>query len=912
MKIILVQIYRFSPEEWLLRKMAEVFRRSGYRMVVWTNREHGTAGLPAVPLSRGDEDDAFLNIRCSQETSWSNFSNWEAFEKQFQDRYGRSEPAYDSLRCHQVSSALFDQLRPSLFLSWCGMSPWFAIPKEIANERNIPVLTWEAGMLPQTLLLDQNGICADGQFVNKPTPSQEAHSLTAAKKYISNWQFELINAKDTRAAPNPGSQAIRVLVLGSMDSANGVFRPLGSGPSTLPEYTDGIDLAIKISESGSWKTIYRPHPNEPSLPLIRLRQSRVDIDRSENLVESILNADVIVGYGSKADYIAIALGKPFIMAGLGLITGKGCAYETIRRSDMEHVIKQAHQYGQSERQKERFAEMISWMLTETHYNRTEEGPCEKGVSELVVDALSYIRTADHSGGFKGLLTLKGQAWLRNEALRYQLHDTCYLPQNAYCELALQISQLPNSYIAIIDFDHTLFLGNSTEQFLLSVYPRLWGEVIDKSARFFWNNCGRCRGSEIDRWRVLAAIIFAPWSLLWWKSAAQRQIKMRWNKSLEESATDGRNTPTVIISLGFSQLIKPLVKERYKSKSLTYQPRLICSDLLRPSGSLRKLGKVRALKAAIPEINWSECFAVSDSEEDRDLLLRCRKGFYLQWNEPPTNPRPGYFPFRFLEQGKFRGRGYLKHSVLEQDFVVWMFAYGLILNQALPALLFCFSLHIIYEIGYYENDYLAAKTEESPTLFFELNYFKHYPISFGGWSCALLTGGLGVFMLYGQWNTLLAIKWLLLLILLRFVFYIYNRQPVKARLPFYVMLQTIKNFGGVMVLAINPVGLALAVAHAFQHTSVYVVYRCGGDKKKFPRNLMRMVVYLLGVAVITTIDASINPAFFALALAWCVYQILQEKHGSRYSIINLAIDLLFSLPIRIFRKTLRELHSLQSS
>ncbi len=41
-------------------------------------------------------------------------------------------------------------------------------------------------------------------------------------------------------------------------------------------------------------------------------------------------------------------------------------------------------------------------------------------------------------------------------------------------------------------------------------------------------------------------------------------------------------------------------------------------------------------------------------------------------QPPTNARPGYLPFRFLERGKFRGRGYLKHFILEQDFVVWIF------------------------------------------------------------------------------------------------------------------------------------------------------------------------------------------------------------------------------------------------
>jgi hypothetical protein len=344
------------------------------------------------------------------------------------------------------------------------MAPWFAIPKEIANERNIPVLTWEAGMLPQTLLLDQNGICADSQYVNKPIPCQETHSLIIAEKYISNWRLDLIENKEPQPGPFLGNQDIRVLVLGSMDSANGVFRPLGCGSNTLPGYKDGIDLSIKISETGSWKTIYRPHPNEPSLPLIRLRPTTVDIDSSPDLVDSILNADVVVGYGSKADFIAIAVGKPFVMAGVGLVNGKGCAYEAIHQNDLTSAIIDAYQYGQSEQQKANFVGMISWMLTETHYNRASEGPCEKGVSELVDQALTFASTIENCGSFDGLLSRVGEAWLRNETLRFHLHDTCYLPKNASNELAFNISQLPLSYTAILDFDHTLFLGNSTERF----------------------------------------------------------------------------------------------------------------------------------------------------------------------------------------------------------------------------------------------------------------------------------------------------------------------------------------------------------------------------------------------------------------------------------------------------------------
>ena len=911
LKIALVQIYRFAPEEWLLRKMAGVFLRSGYRMVLWTNREFGTAGLPAVPLSRGGEDDAIFNLKLCRAGDWPELCVWEAFEKQFKDRYGRTEPAYDSLRCHRISSSLFDHLRPSLFLCWSGMDPWYAIPKAIAKERGIPVLTWEAGMLPQTLLLDRDGICAESQWVSTPIPSISDRALVKAEAYISHWKESLLGGVNSEGRNPEFNRNKRILILGGLDSANGVMRAPKAGKETLPGFTDGIDLAIQTAELHPGETIYRPHPNEPPLPLMRLHGTRVALDRSSNIVDAILKTDIVIGYGSKTDFLAMALGMPFIMAGIGLVTGKNCAYESTAPEQLAHAIAEASKRGRTEQQQEIFRALVAWMLEEIHYNRIRSGPCEKGIVGFVQDALLHAKEVEEGGDFEATLSEKGRCWWEDAQTQYRFLRKCAIGRNALPELESKISQLPGEYRAVLDFDHTLFLGNSTERFLLTVYPRLWGETIDKTARCFWNLCGKRRGSEIDRWRVLAAVIFAPWSLLWWKFTARREAEIHWNEALEKVATVGRSTRTVIISLGFSQLIEPLVKARHKKQAPINQPHLICSDLFSPSTSLRKLGKARALEAAIPEINWPECFAVSDSEEDRDLLLRCRKGFHLQWDEPPTNPRPGYFPFRFLERGKFRGRGYVKHFILEQDFVVWIFAYGLTPNQALPAWLFCLSLHSIYEIGYYENDYLAAKTEKSPTLFFNLDDFKHYPMALGGWAFSLLTGTLGVFILHGEWNALAVGKWLLLLVLLRISFYIYNRQITENRLLFYAILQTIKNFGGVVVMALNPVGLALAVGHAFQHTSVYQIYRCGGDKEKFPRSLMRAVVFLLGVAVICLVEAPVHPGWFILALAWCVYQVFLEKRGFRYSIINLAIHFLFRLPLRIFRKARREFQSVQT-
>ncbi|MDC2993771.1 haloacid dehalogenase-like hydrolase [bacterium] len=459
-------------------------------------------------------------------------------------------------------------------------------------------------------------------------------------------------------------------------------------------------------------------------------------------------------------------------------------------------------------------------------------------------------------------------------------DKCALSNNALSELESRVSQLPADISPILDFDHTLLLGNSTEIFLLSVRPRLWGEIIDKTVRIAWNRFGTETVNEIDRWRVLAAIFAAPWSLPCWKVRAHSEVDLRWNHSLEKVVSSGRKAP-IIISFGFKQLIEPLIEAKSCQNSLfTERPILICSDIFKPSLSIRRHGKISGLERYFPEIVWSKYFSVSDSEEDRDLLLRSRNGFYIQWHEPDTVPRPGYIPFRFLRQAKFRGRSYFKNYILQQDLVVWLFIYAFTYSQALPAFFFFLSLHSIYEIGYYENDYIAAKTEQNPTLFFELSDFECYPIGSMAWIFALLTGLLGIFALYNSFHLQSLAAWFLILIALRLSFYIYNRQSPNRRLPYYLLLQTLKNFGGLFVMNASPIGLALAMGHAFQHVSVYQIYRCGGDKKQFPRRLMRAVTFVLGVFVLYSVGTSLNIIWFAFALIWCIYQVVQEKFGCK--------------------------------
>jgi hypothetical protein len=211
---------------------------------------------------------------------------------------------------------------------------------------------------------------------------------------------------------------------------------------------------------------------------------------------------------------------------------------------------------------------------------------------------------------------------------------------------------------------------------------------------------------------------------------------------------------------------------------------------------------------------------------------------------------------------------------------------------------------VYEIGYYENDYVATKLEREPTLFTERRRFADYPMEAGGWVFGVLAGGTGASLLGGMGGWLLFMKWGMVLLLLRAVFYVYNRQQVESRWPCYLVLQAIKNLGGAVVMTMNPAGLALAIGHAFQHSVVYLIYRCGGDKSKLPRAAMRMLVFSLGLGLLAVTGVEVLSVWTLVMLVWCGYQVYVERRGCRHSVLNVLMGVLVGWPKRICRRLLR--------
>lgn len=890
MKTVLVQIYRFNPDQELLNSMAEAFLRHGLQMVLWSNRDQGAIGLPIIPLTSCISDDLYLKLDDVKTQDWSRLANWQAFIDSLATSYGSVDTTYDLDRCYRVSRVVLDRLKPSLYLCWCGFEPWFAIPKELANESGIPVLVWEAGMLPDTLLLDSGGVAADSEWCGKDLPYIDSKDIESAKEYIAAWRKKEIGVA-LKSGPAPdGRKLPRVLILGSMDIAAGVHRVKGSGPLTLPGYADGIDMAIAVAACHSGITVYRPHPRESEGPLSRLKDANVIIDTESTLSTAILWADVVIGYGSKTDYVALALGKPFILTGMGLLTGKGCAYEALNKDVMAGVLEAAITHGMTAAQVASYERVVAWMLAQGYYNRGTGGPCRQGIQEFVAHASMYASSVESSGMVEDVLSPFGLKWLKSEhgnATPCEKGAVTMVDGDSLKEVLDRFTYDVN--LAVLDFDHTLLLGNSTELFIATAKPRILAEVIDTVVK----RIGCLRSTPFsDRVRVLAIALLLPWTIPLWKRSAAIIAKERWNHPLWDEIRKRLGTRIVVLSNGFRTLIKPLIQAAVGTSDIDF---LIIASDLRPRGrDIRAEGKVIATQRDVSEISWEQTLVVSDSLEDHDLLVRARHGVLTLWDEPALRSEPGYFPLRYVSRGKYPGLGYVRYCIFGQDLIVWLILFGTTPTNIFSAMFLFMSFYAIYEIGYYENDFNASRFEPNPTLSAAHGHYKNYAIVKNGWAWSVLLGLAGCLLAERPEMLTVLSAWIGIIISVRLCFFVYNRKLPEQRMVYYLIMQGLKNFAGVVVLLPTLTGLLFAAAHLFQHATVYMIYRCGGDKNLFPRALCRFTLFIIGVGVVYASGSSLSLTHVTIAIAWLFYEAVVEGSGGRWTIKKVVMGAYWSL------------------
>lgn len=262
----------------------------------------------------------------------------------------------------------------------------------------------------------------------------------------------------------------------------------------------------------------------------------------------------------------------------------------------------------------------------------------------------------------------------------------------------------------------------------------------------------------------------------------------------------------------------------------------------------------------------------------------------------------YIPLLYSEKVKRPDRRYFLNNIIGEDFIIlalsfsysssypWLNVIGLFLLQM--------AFWCIYELGYIENDKIGEKFEDKAILSYN---YKNYEHSFGFWqpwlwSLCLSVLGLLVlakdqinniqitnYLLLNEYNQSLFwfsqefALWMSFLVVLRFLFCIYNSINKQSRVWFYLILQACRYCGFLIVMATNTVGLMFLVSSVITRSIQYTLYRYLGGKNSswpmdFPRYFFCLLIYLMLLSVSAVNDRNVyllfNPQVLLIS-AFCI-------------------------------------------
>ncbi len=235
----------------------------------------------------------------------------------------------------------------------------------------------------------------------------------------------------------------------------------------------------------------------------------------------------------------------------------------------------------------------------------------------------------------------------------------------------------------------------------------------------------------------------------------------------------------------------------------------------------------------------------------------------------------YIPLLYSERIKRPGQKYFLYHILGEDFPVLLLSFTCFsshpLSNAIGLFLLQIALWCIYEIGYVENDIIGEKFEDKAILSYNYNSYQYSFRWWQPWLWAVCLSVLGVIVISQDiiviesksiaslllreynYNPLPVLEgflfWIGFLLVLRFMFHIYNHLNKQSRVWFYLLLQGCRYCGFLVLLTTNIIGVMLLISKILTRSLQYILYRYMGGKNSdwpvdFPRYFFFLLIYLL--------------------------------------------------------------------
>jgi hypothetical protein len=431
---------------------------------------------------------------------------------------------------------------------------------------------------------------------------------------------------------------------------------------------------------------------------------------------------------------------------------------------------------------------------------------------------------------------------------------------------------------LLDLDETLYLRNSTEDFIDTARPPLLAlllmRMLDVIKPWRWSGGEATR----DVWRVRLILVCFPWTGNRWKSRVADLAKKFTNLRLK-AALDTTGTTPIITTVGFHPIVAPLVAALGLPRAQIVAARL-------STFADRRDGKFHLAVGALGNDTVRRALVLTDSAQDITLLDACARPLRAVWPEARHRHALSdvYLPGQYLTRVKRPGECYIVRGILQEDFAFWVLSSvalaALPLLHVLGLLFLLVSFWAIYERGYVENDLVAARFEADPKLSAE---FADTPVAtprWQPWMWASLCGAIAIALL--RWPAPPAptdfAAWAAVLLATHGWFTMYNYFDKGARVWLFAGLQFARSAAFVALVPIVPVGAAALGAHVLAKWVPYYVYRLGGKEwPEMPFHLTRLLFFIV-LALLLGISQGFSTLLNATALAllgWNLFRARQE-------------------------------------
>ena len=755
------------------------------------------------------------------------------------------------------SEHIMQTLKPDLFAVWNPYEVRVGIFYEMCKERGVPTISVERSCLPNAWHLDKNGLhtkstAASLKFSDMITSKEKYTELgNISKRYFSLSSLEKNDRYSQNGkVPQKFDNKKTILFLTTDDTTAGIYpENYHDREVFLPFFKNSLDAARSVALSHPDKQIFiKTHPNMLHLTTDEnLPPNAKFVDAPP--IKLIMEADAIISMGGSLTVIAMEYNKPIVHLPRDALSQKGIFFEPDSVENLGVTIDAALAATGDElaERRQRFHSVCGYLLTKDYicYPKPFEGLCD--IEQAVKRLLSCL-PPEKLGPQAPPPPFDRSMVIADRSSSQRLNRP-----SSHTEKVRSILGATRRQTVFLDFDHTLFSGNTTEEYLRQARPAFLVSVLLAFVRGFipWR---QIIGRNWFRFRDYAAVVLVtilmPWNLLRWRRHATKIFEARGSHPLAEAMKIVPADRTVIVSFGFDLLIGPLLKGSHWETC-----RRRCTPFIVNPRRLRR-GKFDILQADFSAREIATAALVTDSEDDRDLLERVKTPLLV---EPVGESIPAeedfYFPMRYT--------GYAKYSaghVFDQTFFVelpllllaTLVPGGPSLVWAEAVFLLFFSMLAVYEIGYFENDQFAALRETQPTLKPEAQRYRHFPLARHAWIWGGVMGAVGcgllatapdstTFDFYSFAKNLEL--WIAALLVTRGIFALHNRNSERNRVLIYPLLQGAKIFGPLTLLPSSTLGIALMFGQCMAMWTSYAIYRSGGDKAIISREDVRIIVFV---------------------------------------------------------------------